>query len=209
MKNSRKTAVLLAALLSVSLCACGPVEEAADSVSETKDTTTTETVSDTPDSVDDSSQVEIIRDPELVCDLSEIPYTAKCTIEGNFGAEAMLSDYYGINAMINSDEPLLSIPVKYTDADFGGGVIRFEFSDKISDEQKASAVIMQFDEDSTFTKLESFVDENGISANITTGGVYMVIDSYVYDMFNGGSVDTDRYDVENGLTIELSDFLPL
>ena len=36
MKNSRKTAVLLAALLSVSLCACGPVEEAADSVSETK-----------------------------------------------------------------------------------------------------------------------------------------------------------------------------
>ena len=32
---------------------------------------------------------------------------------------------------------------------------------------------MQFDEDSTFTKLESFVDENGISANITTGGVYM------------------------------------
>ena len=37
MKNSRKTAVLLAALLSVSLCACGPVEEAADSVSETKD----------------------------------------------------------------------------------------------------------------------------------------------------------------------------
>ena len=33
MKNSRKTAVLLAALLSVSLCACGPVEEAADSVS--------------------------------------------------------------------------------------------------------------------------------------------------------------------------------
>ena len=42
----------------------------------------------------------------------------------------MLSDYYGINAMINSDEPLLSIPVKYTDADFGGGVIRFEFSDK-------------------------------------------------------------------------------
>ena len=51
---------------------------------------------------------------------------------------------------------------------------------------------MQFDEDSTFTKLESFVDENGISANITTGGVYMVIDSYVYDMFNGGSVDTDR-----------------
>lgn len=193
MKNSRKTAVLLAALLSVSLCACGPVEEAADSVSETKDTTTAEAVSDTPDSVDDSSQVEIIRDPELVCDLSEIPYTAKCTIEGNFGAEAMLSDYYGINAMINSDEPLLSIPVKYTDADFGGGVIRFEFSDKISDEQKASAVIMQF-------------DENGISANITTGGVYMVIDSYVYDMFNGGSVDTDRYDVENGLTIELSDF---
>ena len=42
MKNSRKTAVLLAALLSVSLCACGPVEEAADSVSETKDTTTAE-----------------------------------------------------------------------------------------------------------------------------------------------------------------------
>ena len=212
MKNSRKTAVLLAALLSVSLCACGPVEEAADSVSETKDTTTAEAVSDTPDSVeessqtDDSSQVEIIRDPELVCDLSEIPYTAKCTVEGNFGAEAMLSDYYGINAMINSDEPLLSIPVKYTDADFRGGVIRFEFSDKISDEQIASAVIMQFDEDSTFTKLESFVDENGISANITTGGVYMVIDSYVYDMFNGGSVDTDRYDVENGLTIELSDF---
>lgn len=212
MKNSRKTAVLLATLLSVSLCACGPVEEAADSVSETKDTTTAEAVSDTPDSVeessqtDDSSQVEIIRDPELVCDLSEIPYTAKCTVEGNFGAEAMLSDYYGINAMINSDEPLLSIPVKYTDADFGGGVIRFEFSDKISDEQKASAVIMQFDEDSTFTKLESFVDENGISANITTGGVYMVIDSYVYDMFNGGSVDTDRYDIENGLTIELSDF---
>ena len=79
--------------------------------------------------------------------------------EGNFGAGAKLSDYYGINAMINSDEPLLSIPVKYTDADFGGGVIRFEFSDKISDEQKASAVIMQFDEDSTFTKLESFVDE--------------------------------------------------
>ena len=197
MKNSRKTAVLLAALLSVSLCACGPVEEAADSVSETKDTTTAEAVSDTPDSVeessqtDDSSQVEIIRDPELVCDLSEIPYTAKCTVEGNFGAEAMLSDYYGINAMINSDEPLLSIPVKYTDADFRGGVIRFEFSDKISDEQIASAVIMQFDEDSTFTKLESFVDENGISANITTGGVYMVIDSY---------------DVENGLTIELSDF---
>ena len=187
MKNSRKTAVLLAALLSVSLCACGPVEEAADSVSETKDTTTAEAVSDTPDSVeessqtDDSSQVEIIRDPELVCDLSEIPYTAKCTVEGNFGAEAMLSDYYGINAMINSDEPLLSIPVKYTDADFGG-------------------------EDSTFTKLESFVDENGISANITTGGVYMVIDSYVYDMLNGGSVDTDRYDIENGLTIELSDF---
>ena len=183
MKNSRKTAVLLAALLSVSLCACGPVEEAADSVSETKDTTTAEAVSDTPDSVeessqtDDSSQVEIIRDPELVCDLSEIPYTAKCTVEGNFGAGAKLSDYYGINAMINSDEPLLSIPVKYTDADFGGGVIRFEFSDKISDEQKASAVIMQFDEDSTFTKLESFVDENGISANITTGGVYMVIDS--------------------------------
>lgn len=212
MKNSRKTAVLLAALLSVSLCACGPVEEAADSVSETKDTTTAETVSDTPDSVeessqtDDSSQVEIIRDPELVCDLSEIPYTAKCTVEGNFGAGAKLSDYYGINAMINSDEPLLSIPVKYTDADFGGGVIRFEFSDKISDEQKASAVIMQFDEDSTFTKLESFVDENGISANITTGGVYMVIDSYVYDMLNGGSVDTDRYDIENGLTIELSDF---
>lgn len=212
MKNSRKTAVLLAALLSVSLCACGPVEEAADSVSETKDTTTAEAVSDTPDSVeessqtDDSSQVEIIRDPELVCDFSEIPYTAKCTVEGNFGAEAMLSDYYGINAMINSDEPLLSIPVKYTDADFGGGVIRFEFSDKISDEQKASAVIMQFDEDSTFTKLESFVDENGISANITTGGVYMVIDSYVYDMLNGGSVDTDRYDIENGLTIELSDF---
>jgi len=90
---------------------------------------------------DDSSQVEIIRDPELVCDLSEIPYTAKCTVEGNFGAGAKLSDYYGINAMINSDEPLLSIPVKYTDADFGGGVIRFEFSDKISDEQKASAVI--------------------------------------------------------------------
>lgn len=204
MKNSRKTAVLLAALLSVSLCACGPVEEAADSVSETKDTTTAEAVSDTPNGVeessqtDDSSQVEIIRDPELVCDLSEIPYTAKCTVEGNFGAEAMLSDYYGINAMINSDEPLLSIPVKYTDADFGGGVIRFEFSDKISDEQKASAVIMQFDEDSTFTKLESFVDENGISANITTGGVYMVIDSYVYDMLNGGSVDTDRYDIENG-----------
>ena len=212
MKNSRKTAVLLAALLSVSLCACGPVEEAADSVSEAKDTTTAEAVSDTPDSVekssqtDDSSQVEIIRDPELVCDLSEIPYTAKCTVKGNFGAGAKLSDYYGINAMINSDEPLLSIPVKYTDADFGGGVIRFEFSDKISDEQKASAVIMQFDEDSTFTKLESFVDENGISANITTGGVYMVIDSYVYDMFNGGSVDTDRYDIENGLTIELSDF---
>ena len=48
MKNSRKTAVLLAALLSVSLCACGPVEEAADSVSETKDTTTAEAVSDTP-----------------------------------------------------------------------------------------------------------------------------------------------------------------
>ena len=47
MKNSRKTAVLLAALLSVSLCACGPVEEAADSVSETKDTTTAEAVSDT------------------------------------------------------------------------------------------------------------------------------------------------------------------
>lgn len=65
---------------------------------------------------------------------------------------------------------------------------------------------MQFDEDSTFTKLESFVDENGISANITTGGVYMVIDSYVYDMFNGESVDIDRYDIENGLTIELSDF---
>ena len=42
MKNSRKTAVLLAALLSVSLCAWGPVEEAADSVSETKDTTTAE-----------------------------------------------------------------------------------------------------------------------------------------------------------------------
>ena len=126
MKNSRKKAVLLAVLLSVSLCACGPVEEAADSVSETKDTTA-EAVSDTPDSVeessqtDDSSQVEIIRDPELVCDLSEIPYTAKCTVGGNFGAEAMLSDYYGINAMINSDEPLLSIPVKYTDADFGVG----------------------------------------------------------------------------------------
>lgn len=211
MKKSRKTAILLAAVLSAMLCACGPVEEAADSVLETKDTaTTTEAVSDTPDSMeessqaDDSSQVEMIHDPELVCDLGEIPYTAKCTIEGNFGAGAKLSDYYGINAMINSDEPLLSIPVKYTDADFGGGVIRFEFSDKISDEQKASAVIMQFDEDSTFTKLESFVDENGISANITTGGVYMVIDSYVYDMFNGGSVDTD--DVENGLTIELSDF---
>ena len=30
MKNSRKKAVLLAVLLSVSLCACGPVEEAAD-----------------------------------------------------------------------------------------------------------------------------------------------------------------------------------
>lgn len=40
MKNSRKKAVLLVALLSVSLCACGSVEEAADSVSETKDTTT-------------------------------------------------------------------------------------------------------------------------------------------------------------------------
>ena len=70
----------------MSLCACGPVEEAADSVSEAKDTTTAEAVSDTPDSVeessqtDDSSQVEIIRDPELVCDLSEIPYTAKCTV---------------------------------------------------------------------------------------------------------------------------------
>ena len=91
MKNSRKKAVLLAVLLSVSLCACGPVEEAADSVSETKDTTA-EAVSDTPDSVeessqtDDSSQVEIIRDPELVCDLSEIPYTAKCTVGGNFGS---------------------------------------------------------------------------------------------------------------------------
>lgn len=211
MKNSRKTAVLLAALLSVSLCACGPVEEAADSVLETKDTTTTEAVADTPDSMeessqaDDSSQVEIIRDPELVCDLNEIPYTAKCTVEGNFGAEARLSDYYGVNAMINSDEPLLSIPVKYTDADFGGGVIRFEFSDKISDEQKASAVIMQFDEDSTFTKLESFVDENGISANITTGGVYMVIDSYVYDMFNGEPSGERHYDVGTK-TIELPEF---
>lgn len=30
MKNGRKTAILLAAVLSVSLCACGPVEEAAD-----------------------------------------------------------------------------------------------------------------------------------------------------------------------------------
>ena len=71
MKNSRKKAVLLAVLLSVSLCACGPVEEAADSVSETKDTTTAEAVSDTPDSVeessqtDDSSQVEIILFPVL------------------------------------------------------------------------------------------------------------------------------------------------
>ncbi len=110
MKNSRKTAVLLAALLSVSLCACGPVEEAADSVSETKDTTTAEAVSDTPDSVeessqtDDSSQVEIIRDPELVCDLSEIPYTAKCTVEGNFGAEAIRTKEIGILRSIGASK---------------------------------------------------------------------------------------------------------
>lgn len=58
MKNSRKKAVLLAVLLSVSLCACGPVEEAADSVSETKDTTTAEAVSDTPNGVEESSQTD-------------------------------------------------------------------------------------------------------------------------------------------------------
>lgn len=220
MNNSRKMALslaLFAALLSAMLCACGPVEDTANSVDTDSSRTSTQAVSDTYDSLplpdstgessglDESSQAEIIHDPELICDLDEIPYTAKCTVQGNFGAGAKLTDYYGVNAMINSDQPLLSIPVKYTDPDFGGGTIRFDYSDKMTDEQKADAVIMYFDEDSTFTKLESFKDESGISANITTEGVYMVIDGYVYDMLNGEASDERRYDVGT-MTIELPEF---
>ena len=89
MKNSRKTAVLLAALLSVSLCACGPVEEAADSVSETKDTTTAEAVSDAPNGVeessqtDDSSQVEIKKAlPILKSKIDELKRQSDCADNG-------------------------------------------------------------------------------------------------------------------------------
>lgn len=220
MNNSRKMVVslaLFAAILSAMLCACGPVEDTANSVNTDSSQTSTEAVSDIDDSLplpdstgessepDESSQAEIIHDPELICDLDEIPYTAKCTVQGSFGADAKLTDYYGINAMINSDQPLLSIPVKYTDPDFGGGTITFDYSDKMTDEQKADAVIMYFDEDSTFTKLESFKSDNSISANITTEGVYMVIDGYVYDMFNGEVSDERRYDVGTR-TIELPEF---
>lgn len=213
MNNSRKRAVslaLFAAFLSAMLCACGPVEDTANSVDTDSSQTSTQAVSDIDDSLPlpdstESSQAEIIHDPELICDLDEIPYTAKCTVQGNFGAGAKLTDYYGMNAMINSDQPLLSIPVKYTDPDFGGGTIRFDYSDKMTDEQKADAVIMYFDEDSTFTKLESFKDESGISANITTEGVYMVIDGYVYNMFNGEASDERLYDVGT-MTIALPEF---
>ena len=83
MKNSRKTAVLLATLLSVSLCACGPVEEAADSVSETKDTTTAEAVSDTPDSVEESSQADDSSQAEMIMTLSLFVTLAKYHIQQN------------------------------------------------------------------------------------------------------------------------------
>ena len=65
-----------------------------------KDTTTAEAVSDTPNGVeessqtDDSSQVEIIRDPELFVTLAKYHISAKCTVEGKFLVQrAMLSDY--------------------------------------------------------------------------------------------------------------------